>query len=408
MDQRYSRVCVARTGTPKHQRIHHASIKSSGQRRDARLADEPRGRKSALSGAALNILLLNDTANVGHVGCVAVADAHARMLGRRGHRVVHRCFLGELARLACPDADTGRSRALADNDLMRMFDEVDAVVVNGEGTIHHGAGTEYLHVLGAASSRGKRTLLVNCVLEEVVGFDEVLHALDDITVRDLRSQRFLAGRGIASRLVYDSFLEAGFTGPPVADLQGRVVVTDWHHSRDPDVGQQLLQYLRGVPQHTAWFLPFLSRDIAQAWQRIPATLAHARAVVTGRHHGVYAAALAGVPFVAMSGNTHKIDGLIDGFPNLAFCLNPPSIQSALEEATERREEFRAAYRTMLAARPLSTFDALGASTDLDGERRELAQLADDCHKHASAFEVDLAYRVERRSLEMCLRPDPAG
>lgn len=348
-------------------------------------------------------MLLNDTANVSHVGCQAVSDAHARMLGRRGHKVVKRYFLGDLQRFADPDASSGIAGALADPVFSEEVESVDAVVVNGEGSIHHGAGSEYLNVLGAAIRLGKPALLVNCVLEAVDGFDDVLSNLDDLVVRDERSRRYLAHKGIAARLVHDSFIEARFEDHPLVNVADRVVVTDWHHARDHDVGRNLLNFLghcEGGSSRRDFFLPFLCSDVSQVWSRVPATLFLAHALVTGRHHGVYAAALVGLPFVAFSGNTFKIEGFFDQFPELAFCLNPSSIADAVAQATERRDLFLSVRDLLLSKKPLPTFERLGGIFDPDGEKREVDRLAQDCFLRSDAFGVDLAYRLTRRSEEM--------
>lgn len=349
----------------------------------------------------MNVMLLNDTANIGHVGCQAVSDAHARMLGRAGHAITHRYFVGEVGRFCYADSATGIARVLSDQTMIAALAEVDAVIVNGEGTIHHGAGVEYLNILGAAQSLGKMTLLVNAVLEDVTGFDSVFEQLQDLTVRDLRSLSYMRARGAPCRLVYDSFLEAQFSEEPALDLAGRIVVTDWHHTRDHDVGARCLSFIGGRKAGEVFFLPFLCQDLAEAWAAVPKTLATARAVITGRHHGVYAAALAGVPFIAFGGNTHKIEGLFDDFPELAFCLNPEFIDQALAMALERRELFVTMGRRLQEARPLSTFAALGTGSDAQGEARELARLSQD-RARAALTPIDRAYRIRRRSDEVCI------
>lgn len=54
----------------------------------------------------MRILLLNETGTWPHVGCLAVADAHARMLGSMGHVVARRPVgtLGHLSRAGTGDA----------------------------------------------------------------------------------------------------------------------------------------------------------------------------------------------------------------------------------------------------------------------------------------------------------------
>jgi hypothetical protein len=351
---------------------------------------------------AMRVMLVNDTGVVSHIGCLAVSDAHARMLGRAGHHVAIRYFIDELRRFKDADPVRGERRVLDDDAFMEELHSVDAVIVNAEGTIHHGAGTEYLNVLAAASRIGKVTLLVNAVLEAIEGFDEVLHRIDDVTVRDRRSARWLEGCGRTPRIVPDSFIEARFEEDPLLDLSGQVVVTDWHHQRDKDSGAASIAFMRGHPEMRPFFFPLMCGNIAPHWRKTSATLRNARALVTGRHHGVYAAVLAKVPFVALSSNTHKVAGILDEFPQLGFCLDPPSIVDALARAEQEREAFHPLGERILGARPLSTFHALGATPDAEGEARELSKLAQDVASRFNTEPGDLAYRIHRRSYETCM------
>jgi polysaccharide pyruvyl transferase WcaK-like protein len=122
---------------------------------------------------------------------------------------------------------------------VRDLDACDAVVVNGEGTLHHGAGSEYFAILGAAQQLGKATLLINAVFEAHQGWAQVISRLDDFCVRDLHSLEHARSLGFRCRLVPDSFLAAQFDATPTIDLGGRIVVTDWHPARDADVGMTM-------------------------------------------------------------------------------------------------------------------------------------------------------------------------
>lgn len=347
----------------------------------------------------MQIMLLNDTGLVSHVGCQGVSDAHARMLGRAGHHVTQRYFIGQVGRFRDVDPKKGLRRVLADDDFMRRLNAVDAVVVNGEGTIHHAAGTEYLNVLAAAHKLGKATLLVNCVLEGTEGFDHVFRAIDDIVVRDSRSARWLEARGRRPRVIPDSFVEAQFDPQPILDLAGQVPVTDWHHERDADTGAASLRFLRHPQPLRAFFLPLMCGNIAPHWRHVPATMKTAPAVVTGRHHGVYCAVLAGVPFVALSSNTHKVAGLLEDVPELMAFLDPPSIADAVAAARGRPDAFRRLEDMILGQRPLATFSLLGTTPDGAGEAREIARLSRDVEAASGGLPADLAYRIQRRSAE---------
>jgi hypothetical protein len=349
----------------------------------------------------MKLMLCNDTGLASHVGCMAVSDAHARMLGRAGHRVVFRHFLGSLGRFRCGDA-AGIRNVLDDPVMHGQLAAVDAVVVNGEGSIHHGAGTEYLAVLGAAQQLGKLTFLVNSVFQDVFGFEDVLRKLTDFTVRERRSRRFAESLGIHCRVVPDSCLEAAFEAPAPLDLAGKRVVTDWHHQRDPDVGQACLGYLAREPEK-CFFLPLYFGDADVLWPSFPAMLAGAEIIITGRHHGLYLAALARRPFIPLSSNTFKVEGLLDDFPEIcAAAPHVDAVTGAVEWALEHRSVFERFAEHLLAQRPLSTFAGLGGSNDPDGETREIAKLQADVQAHWASSRPDLTYLVQRRSDEMRL------
>lgn len=324
----------------------------------------------------MKVLLANDTGKTPHLGCKGVSDAHARLLGRAGHEVVHRRFLEpRRGTETVTDAELVRSLE-ADDRLQACLDDVDAVIVNGEGTIHHGAGRPLLALLAVAQRRRKATLLVNAVFEETAGFDDTLRCLDDFTVRDGHSLRHATDRGCTARIVPDSYLAAGFSGPR-GPLTGDVV-TDWHWQRG-DVGAALERYLR---ESTATFLPFVSEAADALWQSVPADLATARVVLTGRHHGVCAAILAGRPFVAVPSNTFKIEGMLQhlGLGHLVVS-DFAGLLRAREWAIDHAEVFATLADRLTGGQPLDTFRRLGVAGETR-EELELAKLAADVARDA--------------------------
>ncbi|MBX3357024.1 MAG: polysaccharide pyruvyl transferase family protein [Phycisphaeraceae bacterium] len=325
----------------------------------------------------MRVLLLNDNGNIPHVGCLGVADAHARMLARAGHTVAARRFCGWSAPVDPSDEEGSIRRLAEDAPLREAIEAADAVVLNAEGTIHHGAGLHWLAAVGAAQRLGKTTLVVNAVFEESAGFLGVLHAAADVGVRDARSLRYLASLGVKARLVPDSIVEARFDQRPAIDLSGRIVVTDWHHQRKGDVGAAAASLLRDRPAETFYF-PLLHGSHRWLWRSAVPTLRTARAVVTGRHHGVYLAALAGVPFVAMPSNTHKVEGIFEGVGvDVPICTTRGQVDRALEAVLADAGACRRVSDHLTDSRPLDTFRALGVVPVADpdaAERRELERL----------------------------------
>jgi hypothetical protein len=316
-------------------------------------------------------MLANDTGRVPHLGCRAVSDAHARLLGRSGHEIVHRRFLEASPLTRATNADELVRLLETDEHVSACLDDVDAVIVNGEGTLHHGAGLHLLALLTLAQRRDKMTLLVNAVFQDTAGFDETLRKLDDFTVRDANSLQHATERGFAARMVPDSYFAARFSGPS-QPLEGDVV-TDWHWQCG-DVGAALQRYAR---DRSAAFLPFVTPSADTLWPSVPADLTTARVVLTGRHHGVCAAIMAGRPFVAMPSNSFKIEGFLQaiGLGHL-MATDFDGLLRARDWAVGHADAFTALRERFTAGLPLTTFQRLG-NAGPSREDREVSRLAED-------------------------------
>lgn len=318
----------------------------------------------------MKILLGNDTGNAFHLGCKGVSDAHARLLGRAGHEVIGRLWVATQQRFEV-GPDTEVIEAVSRDDRVRELVEAsDAVVVNGEGTIHHGAGRGWLALLALGQRLGKATVLTNAVIQDTPGFDKVFARLDDLCVRESRSAAYLASRGIACRVSPDSYYAAAFEPAEDYDLLDRTVMTDRHFEREHDVGVVMDIYLDALCDTVV--LPFETLGAPpRAWRRLPEELACATGVITARHHGVCAAVLAGVPFVGLGGNTWKIEGHMEdlGLGDL-FVTGDRLIGTALDQARARPWLFTEARERVFAEGGPDPFRALGR----DGPSREAQEV----------------------------------
>ena len=327
----------------------------------------------------LAVALFNDNADIPHVGCLAVSDAHRRMLRRAGLIVRHAYFQRDWQWLAGGTLDEGIAAALASPELLRVFDEVDAVVVNGEGTIHHRQGWYLVAILGAAQRLGVPTVLVNAVLQDVDAARGILSNVHDLTVRDAASAAYLQSLGVRHRIVPDSFFEAAFVDERCRDFTGRLVITDSHPVRTAEFAPALSE-LRATWRTEVAEYPLEGRARVADWPHAVADMRGAYAMVTGRHHGACLALAAGVPFVTLPSNTWKIEGLIDtldGYPADARDASRP-LPQRVEAAVEARAWFEAAAER-LRGRTLSTFDRVRAGVG-DAPARHLSAMADhDAH-----------------------------
>lgn len=306
------------------------------------------------------VALFNDNGRTHHAGCLAVSAAHMDMLARAGARVEFRHFLGEYSGFAHRNWRVAKKMVL-DSELRGELERADAVIVNGEGTIHHGAGLHLLAILGAAIELGKPALLVNCVMQEIGGHFETLHNLTDFTVRDAGSSEYLASLGIKHRVVVDSIMEAPFVDTPAHDWTGKVVITDWHEARNGDVGAAVGRLIEQLGDRAVFF-PLDHPDRLKDWRSIVADMKRADAVVTGRHHGVCMAGLAGVAFLALGSNTWKIEGMMRLFgPDLRVSRPRDDLYAQLNTALADPSPYRRFSRAITSCCPLSTFAAIAES-----------------------------------------------
>jgi len=185
-------------------------------------------------------------------------------------------------------------------------DDFDILIVNGEGSMHHGRPTfnKKMVALSQALSSGRRALLVNTVWDHNPSdYDEILAGLDKIIVRETLSQQNLRHRHHVNAdlcLDFSYFANIDETAP-ASDYSGAAIRTDFY---DEDLGN-FKQSEDGNLSH----LPVICMK-KYSWSGFVRSLQTTSLLVTGRHHAVYGACKARTPFAAIEGNSHKIRGLI--------------------------------------------------------------------------------------------------
>lgn len=300
----------------------------------------------------MKVAIFNDTSSYHHIGCLAVSDAHDRMLSEVGAVVEYRHFVNEFHDLWQGDEKSTRD-FLANGALAAEISTVDAVVVNGEGTIHHGSGLHLLAILAYAQELGKRTFLVNAVLQDVPVYLDVLAKLDDLTVREVNSFRYLSSLGIDSRIVSDSIVGARFNPGVDENYRDKVIITDCHLSRE-DV-RQVLERANDEFSADCVYFPLEYENSVNDWRDTLRKFRAAKLVITGRHHAVYLALLANTPFIALPSNTWKIEGTLEQLGGLFAMWAGEDIVHMAHRAMENPEAYKSVFAHKLLANPLSTF-----------------------------------------------------
>ncbi len=265
----------------------------------------------------MRIYMINDTRGF-HAGATAATEGIIKTLEAQGHEIVGTCPVGE-----DPHTNTKFTDCL-----------YDAVVCNGEGTLHHGRGQPLLNFMQSAADRGKKVFLVNATWDSMTTFDaKKLMKAKNVFFRDVTS--------------FDDFQEDAKKGGLEPDTNRQFSGYCFDTSTHPCVssGIEILakqlkdctdkvvigQFygFQGFPGNYFTPLPQLqaSRDLALypfetlhlkegTWPELIATLRGARIYITGQYHGVLLALLAGVPFVSMMGTSHKMAALWETLVNL--------------------------------------------------------------------------------------------
>ena len=185
-------------------------------------------------------------------------------------------------------------------------EEYDALIVNGEGSMHHSSGGWHKKMIQVAKgiSYGVPVYLVNSVWQENDNtYDKWLNKISGVWFREYFS--------------LDEFIFKHFEDPPkkrpevapdlslwcdlkhdpkdVTAYHGIVCTEDYWHKDQKSWSPMPCEYER--------------IDMQKDWGALIESLKTADCLISGRHHAIYAAILAGIPFVPIEGNTWKNAGI---------------------------------------------------------------------------------------------------
>jgi hypothetical protein len=253
------------------------------------------------------VLVFNDTTRYQHYGCDLVMRSLHRQLRRRGHPSVSVHWVG-----------TGVGKRF--DAIVAQHPDADAIVVNGEGVIHHDRkhALELAQLAGRAKDVGLPAHLINAALfENSRALYESLSLYRSVYVRDGESQAAAKANGIDAGRVPDLSFDAVAELAPRPGRRSGVLVTDHVDAAPSDQlhGIALAQEGRWRPMRRA-------SPIRYGWMRMLGArrflhdVNRSRWVLTGRFHAVTLCIATRTPFLALSSNTRKIEALLlDVFGN---------------------------------------------------------------------------------------------
>lgn len=278
----------------------------------------------------LKAVIMNDTRSDNHFGCFRVMRIIEENLAARGIRVTARSPV--------------RHEWAKDAAFLAALSESDVVVINGEGTLHHGArrGEMVLRVVDHPACAGKPVALINALYQDNPdAWGRYLEKIALISTRDSRSAAAAARHsGKPVGFVPDLSLCEAFAMPAVPVERNRLLVGD---SISKDISRTLLQIVEERPD--AYLLP-ITKALKASKAHLPLPLRafregyirlHAAAFrlkqprvlfnkteagflqdlltgylhVTGRFHSVCLCLVTRTPFLAVDSNSWKISALLE-------------------------------------------------------------------------------------------------
>ncbi|MBU1087435.1 MAG: polysaccharide pyruvyl transferase family protein [Candidatus Omnitrophica bacterium] len=237
----------------------------------------------------MKIYIFNDTMNIVHSGSDAVMRSIYDKL--RGHEILGIHKVNEFR------YDVG------------LFKDCDAVLVNGEGTIHHrsNAGNFLMATLRTAQQMNKKTFLINALFQEKAPYyNDVLEKLNYFSVRDiisLENARKCRGK---PKLFLDLCADPMFRNSGVAKFEEEIVIGGAHWDTRKFSFPKMISMKKLLLR-----FPYPKLYLDLPFEDVIATLKKCKLYVTGQHHGLYAAGLAGIPVVPLISNSNKIESLIE-------------------------------------------------------------------------------------------------
>lgn len=259
----------------------------------------------------MKVIIFNDTSDY-HKGCEKVMEYLHKDVQNCGHQL-----------LASVKGNKDRVE-----DVQNYFMEADAVIVNGEGTMHHDKPVPHqlLQVIRNAKVLGKKTALINTVWQSMTLDDEMKDVLRDtyISVREVMSQEELQRDDIRA----DIHLDLSYYNdvPEKVSPQRELVIGKFFMQQD---------YRPEGINHIDIF--------KDDWNTVVNILRNTDWFITGRHHELYAACKARCSFAALSGNTWKNEGLMKTAGVDIPIESPTLLHSRIPEFLDRCKEHRLEY-----------------------------------------------------------------
>lgn len=282
-------------------------------------------------------VLLNDTTFDYHHGCEVVVSKIEQSLKRRNVELIGSCPVGVYFK--------------EEKGFLDLINKSDLVVVNGEGTIHHGREKArwLLEVADYAKSIQRPSVLINCTYNDNPDdFSSLVSNFDKVYVRESHSYNEISSARKDAEIVPDltMLLSEDYT-PSVNSKRKGVVITD-----SAMIGVSKANYLKSLKKNWTYapvlrsyrnegkyslveslrhikflmsrkksldyrneisdaeYLSVRNSYISTTVKSYLDQLSDAELLLTSRFHSMCFSLVTETPFLATVGNSHKVEGML--------------------------------------------------------------------------------------------------
>lgn len=253
-----------------------------------------------------NIIILNDTSREEtHLGCVTVMKNLHYLCAAHNLNVVK----------SFKPTDIHTSQEYLD-----ALKSCCAVIVNGEGTMHHDgkSASNLFKAAAIAKEMGKKVFLINSVWQENTQLSKKLNVFDRVYVRESLSQMEIEAAGYSADVCPDlSFYKISSNEPRVTKNTDYVFIDSVNNKKSRFIARMALKYRKNfyymvIPKRKNLGNFLLKLLFAVRGRKLKVLKDHhiSGAIITGRFHAMCFALKYNLPFMVMPSNTHKIEGVL--------------------------------------------------------------------------------------------------
>jgi len=244
-------------------------------------------------------ILLNNTSTECHIGSKTVIGNISTLCKKNGIKLVASYTRHEIMSfIDYPD------------DFIKILKNCDIVIINGEGSLHHHPrrNTRWFQFVMKLLPNNQTSVLINTLWQDMGRLENAEQCLDKLSLISVRES-----------YSYNNLIKMYPKKEKIS------IVPDMIFGINPNLptigyGDSVHLKLRGIMKKYPNYYPLSSIHKGTYLNikdfNMPSTesylswLKSLELYVTGRFHGVCLASLAGIPFLALKSNSHKVEGIL--------------------------------------------------------------------------------------------------